>query len=376
MSHAHPCQRPAIASVPLLLGALLLASCGSPSSPGSAKRKTSAELTQTQAAVQGLPLAQRDARLLALARKEGGTLSLYTTLNSETLGPLVGKFEAKYGLRVAAYSTAAASLVARMSQETQAGRSAVDVIDTGGPELNELDNAGDLADFSSPLQSTLGPGAVQHGWTTTRYTTFAVGWNTSRVRPGQQPRSWEELAQTRWKGRISVDPATTGVSLYAALSAYWRQTRDWTQARSDRVFEGIARNARKVPGQSENAQLLASGEIDVAAGSVATNNVDTLRAKGAPLAWKPAVLPIVLQRQGAALVRDASHPAAALLFLDYEFSDGQRVFVADHREPARRDLDVLRGIRSTIVDLTALAAHQAALNKRWAQILALGTKAG
>jgi iron(III) transport system substrate-binding protein len=359
-----------------VLGALVLASCGSPSSPGSSRRKTSAEVTRTQAAVQGLPLTQRDARLLTLAKKEGGTLSLYTTLNAAVLGPLVGKFEAKYGLRVAAFSTDAASLVSRLNQETQAGRRAVDVIDTGGPELNELANEGDLADFSSPLQSTLGPGAVQHGWTTTRYTTFVVGWNTSRVRPGQQPTSWEELAQPRWRGRISLAPDTTGVSLYAALSAYWRQTRGWTQAQSDRVFEGIARNARSVPGQSENAQLLASGEIDAAAGSVSTNSVDDLRAKGAPVAWKPAVLPIVLQQQGAALVRDASHPAAALLFLDYELSDGQRVFVADHREPARRDLDLLRGIKSTVVDLNALAAHQAALNKRWAQIIALGTKSG
>lgn len=350
------------------------AGCGSPSIQGSQQRKTSAELRAAAAALPGLPLAQRETKLLGLAKREGAQLTLYTTLNASVLAPLVTKFEAKYGIHVTAFSTTATGLVQRVSQETQAGRRSVDVVDTGGPELNQMAQEGDFADFRSPLQARLGPGAVQSGWTTTRYTQFVVGWNTKRVKPGQQPRSWEDLALPKWRGRISLSPDTTGVSLYKALSDYWRQSKGRTQAQSDRIFEGIARNAKIFPELSETAQLLASGEIDVAAGSVATNNVDDLRAKGAPVAWQPAVEPIVRQRQGAGLVRDAPHPAAAMLFLDYELGDGQYVFAADHRDPARLDLDAIRALKSTFVDLDALAAHHAELNARWAQIIALGAK--
>jgi iron(III) transport system substrate-binding protein len=326
------------------------------------------------ASVQGLPAPRRDAKLLELARKEGKRISLYTTLNPEVLGPLTKKFEATYGIHVDAFTSDPASVLQRVSQEARAGRHAVDVVDTGGPELSQMALEGDLADFRSPLQARLGPGAVQRGWTTTRYSDFVVGWNTKRVKAGTQPRSWEELATPKWRGRISLSPDTTGVSLYAALSDYWRTTKHRTQAQSDRIFQGIARNARIVPQFAVNAQLLASGEIDVAAGSVASNNVDGLRASGAPVAWQPAVEPIVRQRQGAALVRDAPHPAGALLFLDFELGPVQDLLAADHRNPARVDLASSGGGKFAYVDLQALAARQRELTRRWEQIVRLGKK--
>jgi iron(III) transport system substrate-binding protein len=120
--------------------------------------------------------------------------------------------------------------------------------------------------------------------------------------------------------------------------------------------------------------LLASGEIDVAPGSVSSNTVDTLRDEGAPLAWQPPVEPIVRQRQGVALVRDAPHPATALLFLDFEMGPGLDVLAADHRAPARVGYASTGGARSTLVDLQSLSAQQAELGRRVDRLAGLGKK--
>jgi iron(III) transport system substrate-binding protein len=359
----------------VLVAALALGGCGSPSSQSGSGRKTSDQLTRDAAAVKGLDPSARERKLLELARKEGGELSFYTTLNPRVLAPLTKKFEDRYGVHVAAFTTEAAGLLQRVSQESKAGRKAVDVIDTGGPELSQMAKDGVLADYSSPGQSRLGPDAVQDGWTTDRYTQFVVAWNTKRVRPGQQPKSWEELADPRWKGRLSLSPTTTGVSLYQGLGDYWIKNEGKSQAEVDRIFKGIARNSTIVAQTAVNAEQLAAGEFDVAVGSVATNNIEALRRAGSPVAWKPPVEPIVRQRQGTGLVRDARHPAAAMLFMDYLIGDGQEVFAADFRDPARVDLSSTGGAKTTLVDLDALAAQQAELTKRWDRVVGLGKEA-
>jgi iron(III) transport system substrate-binding protein len=358
------------------MAALALSACGSPSSQKGSSRETSSELTKTAAAVKGLDPAQREQKLRELAKEQGGEVSMYTTLNPRVLAPLTHRFEAKYGLKVAAFQTEAASLLQRVSQETQAGRRQIDVIETGGPELNQMARSGTFADFRSPYQAHLGPGAVQHGWTTDRYTSFVVGWNTKRVRPGEQPKSWEELAKPKWKGRLALSPTTTGVSLYKGLGDYWMKAKGRTQAQVDKIFQGIAANSLIVPQATVNAEQLAAGQFDVAAGSVTTYDLDSLSKKGAPVTFQPPVAPIVRQRQGAGLVRDARHPAAAMLFLDFLMTDAQDIFAADHRDPARVDLTKTYGVKVIFVDLDSLAANQADLARRWDRIVGQGGKGG
>ena len=84
------------------------------------------------------------------------------------------------------------------------------------------------------------------------------------------------------------------------------------EAEADARFERIARNARVIEGHSLGAQLLAAGEVDALAPGYA-HNIDGLIEKGAPVAWTPAVEPVILRQNGVAILQDAKHPAAAAL---------------------------------------------------------------
>src|SRR5947209_4954374 len=65
--------------------------------------------------------ADRDQKLLAAAKKEGG-LTLYSTMTLEDAGPLLGGFEKKYGVKVTMWRGLNQKLVQRAVAEARAGK--------------------------------------------------------------------------------------------------------------------------------------------------------------------------------------------------------------------------------------------------------------
>jgi iron(III) transport system substrate-binding protein len=352
----------------LLLAALAPAGCGSsPTAEDDSGRETSKQLTKALAAVKGLGPREREAKLAKLAKEEGG-VTVYHTLNQAATGELFGAFEDKYDIDVSSFDTSAADLLQRVSQETRSGLKGVDVVETGGPEMYAMANDGVFADFRSPYQKRLAPGSIRKGWTADRFSNFTIAWNTDRVKPGEQPRSWEELAEPKWKGRMSIAAGTVGVSWYKTLRDYWVRSGRKSGPEADRVFEQIARNSAAVPGTSEALELLGAGEFDVSV-AVGTGSIEAVKSGGAPVAWKPPMNPIVQLRAGAGLVRDAPNPAAAMLFLDYLYGKGQDALAKADAEPARRDLAVAPGAKTIPVDLEQLVPEQEKWSKRWDRIV-------
>jgi iron(III) transport system substrate-binding protein len=81
------------------------------------------------------------------------------------------------------------------------------------------------------------------------------------------------------------------------------------------------------------AQLVAAGEVPVGL-TAYHSNVLPLKRKGAPIDFAP-VQPVVARPQGIAVTRNAPHPNAAALFVDYVLSpEGQRLLESLGRAPA------------------------------------------
>lgn len=81
------------------------------------------------------------------------------------------------------------------------------------------------------------------------------------------------------------------------------------------------------------AQLVASGEIPVGL-TMYQANVESIKKKGGPIDYVP-VQPVIARPQGIGVAKNAPHPAAALLFLDFVLSpEGQRLYESMGRVPA------------------------------------------
>jgi iron(III) transport system substrate-binding protein len=345
--------------VSTVLLALAAAGCGKSGGAKTSTRDSGASASSfddTFAQTRPLTGVARIRKLQALAAAEG-KLTLYSSLNGELLDNLAGAFSEKYGVEVSVYRASDEELASRLLEESRAGFHGADVVETNGPAMFALNDAHVLVPFAPAATRALVPGASYPGWTTDRFNTMLVGWNTKRVRQGERPTRWEDLADPRWKGRIALEPGD--FDWYKSLRDYWLSTGK-TPARADRLFAAIARNSVVVKGHTLTVQLLGAGEFDVAA-SAFRYLVRNSEAVGAPVGWTPPVEPVFSRPAGVGLVRGAKHPAAGMLFAEWLLSDGQELYDSLDLEPARADLARKLPGRRIVVDLRSLTADQ----KRW-----------
>jgi iron(III) transport system substrate-binding protein len=353
-----------------LLSALALTGCSSSSTTGGASTKPSASgYEKVFAAVKGLHGRARTAKLLALAMAEGEAVTVYTSANSDVAEGLAGAFQDAYGLDVALYRANTEAVAERITEEARANFHGDDVAELDGVALFNLNRESLLVDYTPDGVSQLVPGADRAGWTVTEFRKFVVSWNTNRVPAGEQPRSWEDLADPKWKGKLAMEFGD--FEWYGTLRDYWINEGGKSEAEADRLFEQMGRNAVVLTGHTLMTELLAAGEFDVAATTFSTT-VDELRKKGAPIARLPAVEPVIVRTNGVALVRGARHPAAALLYLEWLIGPGQKIAADLGRDPARRDLAGGENLRTVPVDYSKLVAHQKEWTTEYERILSKG----
>ncbi len=118
-------------------------------------------------------------------------------------------------------------------------------------------------------------------------------------------------------------------------------------------------------------ELVAAGEFDVTPHAY-LHTVEELIDDGAPLAWEPVVAPVISRADSIAVVRDATHPAATLLFVDFTLDEGQEIFADAALTPARKDLAVPSSIQQTCVDVPDYVANAEEWTQRYEELVRLG----
>lgn len=320
---------------PILLVAvgLLLAGCGSSPTSGAADGPAKAKATidtSAYAPYAGLTGQARTDRLLADAKKQGGVLDIYTS--NTDIDDLVDAFSKAYPqIKVNPFRANGETVLQRILAESQANKVANDIVDTDSNELRALSQQGVLAPYDGPAKKTLRKEAIFPDWTAERFNAFVVGWNTKLVPAGQEPKSFLDLADPKWKGKVSMEVGDW--DWYAAMHTYLTDEKGMSAAKVDAAFAKIVANSKVAKGHTVQGELLGAGQFAVAV-SVYSHTVDKAAKKGAPVAWKPPVEPIIMRPNGLALMAKPRHPAAALLWTDWVLTEGQKIIAESLRIPA------------------------------------------
>jgi iron(III) transport system substrate-binding protein len=317
-------------TIGVAVAALLVAGCGgNPTASGEgAAGGTKTEGGPEQAAVKvydeinGLSGEERTKKLVELAQKEGA-LSVYTS--NTDLDKLVKGFEKQHDIDVQVYRGNSESVLQRVLQEQKANFQGVDLVETNALELNVRNKEGHLHPYEGELRDKVRKEGQAEGWTADRFNVFVVGWNTTKVKPGEEPTSLEDLADPKWKGQVSMELGD--VDWFAALYKHY-QEQGKSEEEVRKLFTDLASNSKIVKGHTVQGELLSAGQFAVGV-SLYSHTVDKAAKKGAPVAWKPPsgkpVQPLVVRPNGAGLMKNATNPAAAMLFMDYLLTDGQDV---------------------------------------------------
>jgi iron(III) transport system substrate-binding protein len=289
--------------------------------------------------------ADRLQKLADGARREGG-LTIYTSAQSNDLGPVIAAFEKKYGIKATVWRSGSENVLSRTLQESRAGRFTVDVVETNGPELESMHREKILQQVKSPyLADLIAPAVRPHGeWVGTRLNVFVQAYNTRLIKKADLPKTWDDLTNPKWKGKLGIEQEDS--DWLAGLFA------DIGEARGRKLFKDIVAtnhiSARK--GHTLLAQLVASGEVPLAL-TVYNYKAQQLKSQGAPVDWF-TIGNAIARPNGVGVARKAPHPHAAVLFFDFELSpEGQRLIATRDFVPTSRKVDTpLNKLPMTFVD--------------------------
>jgi ABC-type Fe3+ transport system substrate-binding protein len=279
------------------------------------------------AALAGLTTAARaaDEALIAAAKKEGVIVWYTVQTIPQIVTPLVAAFEKKYGVKVNYIRANSSEVALRVLNEAKAGRTLSDVFDGTGTTA-PLKRAGLVMKWL-PDEAKSWPKELidaEGYWVATNFFVNTVGINTNLVPPAQEPKTWDDVLDPKWKGRMAMG-SSKSASAGPGMVGLMFKTRG---EKDGREF------LRKLAGQDVASAPVAARQIldrviagEYAIGLMMFNHHAVISAaQGAPVKWLP-VGPAMVTLNVASLTKDAPHPNAGKLFLDYMISEpGQAIF--------------------------------------------------
>src|ERR1043166_1345370 len=265
-------------------------------------------------------------QLIEAARKEG-TVAHYTSMELQSAERVARAFEAKYpGIRVRVERSGAERNFQRIGQEYASGVRAVDVVNSSdashfvawkrngllAPYVPE-----DVAKYYSP----------EHRDADGLFATFRIylntlGYNTKLVKADEAPKSYADLLDPKWKGKIvKSHPGYSG----GTLTSTYEIARDvgWD------FFEKLARqNVMQVQSAADPPKKTALGERAIMMDG-GENLVSLFKDQGVPveIIYPAEGAPLVIGPNG--VFKAAPNPNAARLFQSYCFSVEAQQFIID-----------------------------------------------
>ena len=283
-------------------------------------------------------------------------LNLYSSRHYQTDEALYSEFTRQTGIRINRIEAPEDALIERLRNEGAASPADVLVtVDAG--RLWRAEQLGLFQPVKSAALDSRVPAHLRHPdglWFGFSTRARVIVYNKEAVKPGQV-RSYEDLADPRWKGKVCMRSSSSvyNLSLAAALISHAgeQKTEEWAR--------GVVANFARAPKGGDTDQIKA-----VAAGECALTLANTYYYARLVKSSKPdereavAKTGVVWPNQdghgthvnisGAGVLKNAPHREEAVKFLEYlAGNDAQRYFADGNNEyPA---------VKSAAIDNSALA---------------------
>ena len=289
------------------------------------------------------------ARMLEDGAKQEGQVIFYSAMIvNQALRPVIDAFMKKYPSVKASYWRADTSeTFAKVSAEQRASNVVSDLVEGTGIGENVID-AGFALKFDTPVLQEYPDQRrdPRHLWAATRVSYYGVGFNTKMVAKGMQPKSYDELLDPKWKGRLSwrIGPAG-GMELFLSTLRI-----AWGESRAMDYFEKL-RGQQIVNFGSGSARTLVdrvmAGEYPVALTIFAHHPLISAKS-GAPVDTQ-MLDPSTTTAAILTVPKGLRHPHAAMLFADFLLSrEGQAILAKAEYFPAHPDVPPLESIAGVV----------------------------
>lgn len=272
--------------------------------------------------------------LLEKAKKEGKVV-LYTGVAIDDLKQMTSAFEKKYPfVKVDIFRSGAAKLFARALSEYRAGKYLADIFGSSFWATQQYFEKELLGTYRSPEREAIPDYCKDREgyWSCDYINVGVIAYNTRLVPREKAPRSYQDLLDPWWKGKIGLDD--TGFRWYGSM------LKIMGKEKGQNFMQQLARqNISFRRGQTLLAQLLQAGEFHAVI-NLYNNDIEALKSKGAPVDWvAPLDQPTVVTPHVIGIAKNPPHPSAARLYIDFILSrEGQQALANLNNIPARVDV--------------------------------------
>jgi iron(III) transport system substrate-binding protein len=298
-------------------------------------------------------------------------VSVYTAHRADLVDRLIPEFEKATGLTVDIVKAGSGDIINRVRAESENPQA--DVIWSIGAELLEANS--DLLEAYQPEGSDMIDPAFQTDSPWVPYTGIVTVLvvNTDQLQPEDYPKSWPDLADPRFAGKISSARADKSGSSYIQLATilgiYGTDEAGWDQYAS--IFENFAlsESSGAVP------RFVNDGEASV--GITLEDNAYNYVKGGGPVAIVYPEDGTSALADGMALVKGAPNADGGKKFLDWALSKETQELVVQElgRRPIRTDvapsgdLKSLAEIALMDYDIEWAAENRDAFLEQWNELL-------
>lgn len=251
----------------------------------------------------------------AVEAKKEGSVNLYANITG--IEPLIDAFSQSAGLKAIYTRVSTAKYVSTVLTEHAAGKLQADLLQGPLPVLQILKEKGVIATYTSPLAVGYPEWALkEEGIVQFAIEYVAPIYNKELVKEADVPKTYADLADKKWKDKIVMpDPAShaTTISWLVGL----KEAKIFASDEAWMAFlQGLAANKPMfVKSFSPTPAPVESGEKLIA---ISMPKYIITKPKS-PLNWAN-VGPLLGSPRGIAVAKNAPHPEAARLMMDYWLS--------------------------------------------------------
>lgn len=250
-------------------------------------------------------------KVVAAAKAEGKLVVYNAVQDASYYHAVVNSFETTYGIKVDTLDLRASELNERIRTEQATNRFLGDVVQNGQATLEREWHDGPPVQTFAPVPNEK---TLREPFVATDY--YVPSWvqaygflvNTDLVTPAETPKTWHDLLDPKWHGKILSDdprPIGGGATMFAVTTLKYGIEFQQKLATQDLVFSRDLRN---------DARRIARGEYPI--------YIPQMFAMASDLKGLPAK--VIVPEDGvpyvviaSAVLRNAPHPNAARLFINH-----------------------------------------------------------
>ncbi|HKA32136.1 MAG TPA: extracellular solute-binding protein [Candidatus Binatia bacterium] len=284
---------------------------------------------------QGDPYPKAAAALYEKAKQEG-VLVVYTVWDVEHIVSILDAFSKRFpGIKTSYWQGRNPEIVQRTVTEFQAGKESVDIIlsDNAPPVIR-------AAGAIQPYETVQDKFLVLHDPTMpiVSLQIQALVYNTKKTKPGDLPKSWEDVANPKYKGNVALDDPMRAGPLSSQLAGLKEMWKD--DARFAKFVKGL--KALGVPVHKSTSamfRLVVSGEFSICEPALLHDAMEERDEKHSPVQIVKSAPPVIFPRYGAIYAK-APHPNAAKLLAEWLITtEGQQALDKVGREASRKGFE-------------------------------------